>query len=494
MHHLLNRLDELDSPRVTLVGDYMLDRYIYGDVERISPEAPVPILKAVRRESRVGGAGNVAGSIPVMGGSVDCVGLIGQDARGTELLTLLEAAGADTSGLTRVADRCTTVKSRLVGLAQHRRAQQILRMDDEDSDPLPEATLDAIERNLRRLLPQGSVLAVEDYNKGVLCHDRTPAWIGLARSAGKPVIVDPALIDSYHRYRGCTMLTPNRYEASRASGVEILQPNDLARASDAIIDQTGAEAVVITLDKEGIYLGRPGGAGKVIPTRPRNVYDVSGAGDVVMAMLALALGGGIPFEEACELANVAGGLEVERFGVVPISREEIINEITRMIGQRGSKVLDRRRLAEEIDRRRRQGEAVVFTNGCFDLLHMGHVRYLQQARQLGSCLIVAANSDASVQRLKGPDRPIIGQAERAEMLGSLECVDFVTVFDEDTPEVLLSLLRPDVLVKGGTTPVVVGREIVEGYGGKVCTLEAVEGLSTTRIIERIGSSLKRDNP
>jgi D-beta-D-heptose 7-phosphate kinase/D-beta-D-heptose 1-phosphate adenosyltransferase len=491
MHHLLNRLESFGTPRVLLVGDFMLDRYIYGDIERISPEAPVPVLKVVRRESRVGGAGNVAGSIPGLGGQVRCVGVIGQDDRGRELSALLAAKGVGVDGLVPIGERCTTVKTRMVGLAQHRRAQQVMRLDDEQVEPLSGEILARIATALTDGLAECDVLALEDYNKGVLCHGRTAEWIGAAREQGKPTIVDPALLDSYERYRGCTLLTPNRFEAGRAAGINIQSDGDLPGAVDAILEQTGAEAVVITLDKEGCYLGRAGGAGKLIPTRPRAVYDVSGAGDVVMAMMALSVGAGAPFDEACELANVAGGLEVEKFGVVAIRREEVIAEITHMIGQRGSKVLDRSSLAEELKRRRRNGETIVFTNGCFDLLHMGHVRYLQQARELGTCLIVATNSDDSVRRLKGPSRPIIEQDERAEMLGSLECVDFVTVFSEDTPETLLELLRPDVLVKGGTTAHVVGRDIVEGYGGRVLTLPAVEGLSTTKIIERIGNTLQK---
>ncbi len=488
MHHLLDRLSKMDSPRVLLVGDYMLDRYVYGDVERISPEAPVPVLKVVKREARVGGSGNVAASLPVLGARVDCVGVVGQDDDGRQLLSLLEACRARPEAVVPLEGRCTTVKSRFVGLAQHRRAQQMFRVDVEEVSPLGPEVLDRIGQTLFAKLEACDVLALEDYNKAVLAHDRTPEWIARARKACKPVVVDPALIGDYRRYRGATLLTPNRYETAVASSMPAESIQEVQAAAEKILADTQSEAVAVTLDREGMLLARRGGKHVLVPTRPRAVYDVSGAGDVVLAMFAMALGGGCPLEEACELANVAGGLEVERFGVVPIAREEVIDEIEREIGLRRSKVLDRNHLSAEVDRRRRRGETVVFTNGCFDLLHMGHVRYLQQARELGNCLIVATNSDASVSRLKGPCRPIIGQQERAEMLSCLECVDFVTVFDEETPEALLELLRPDVLVKGGTTPIVVGREIVEGYGGHVLTLEAVEGLSTTQIIDRITQS------
>jgi len=328
------------------------------------------------------------------------------------------------------------------------------------------------------------VLALEDYNKGVLGGTNTPRIIDDARSAGVPVVVDPALISDYRRYAGATLLTPNRFEAALASSVEIVDRESMVRAAERITAITRADAVVITLDRDGAFLYTDG-AGKVIPTRARSVYDVSGAGDEVLAMLAVAIGDGCDLDSAVGLANVAGGLEVEQFGITPITRAQVTDELRKMIGLRTSKVIDRKTLVEELARRRKRGEKIVFTNGCFDLLHVGHVRYLQQAREQGACLVVAINSDASVSRLKGSGRPIIGADERAEMLGALECVDYVTVFDEDTPEHLLGLLKPEMLVKGGTTPVVVGREIVEGYGGVVQTLELVDGLSTTNIIDRI---------
>jgi len=240
------------------------------------------------------------------------------------------------------------------------------------------------------------------------------------------------------------------------------------------------------LDREGAFLITPDGPGRVLPhSHPRDVYDVSGAGDVVLAALAVGLACGCTPGEAVDLANVAAGLEVERAGFVPVTRQDVIDELHHLIGLREGKVVSREFLASQVAVRRNRGERIVFTNGCFDLLHAGHVRYLQQARQLGQCLIMGLNSDESVRRLKGADRPIIPENERAEMLAALECVDFVTIFDEDTPEALLELLKPDVLAKGGTTPVVVGRDIVEGYGGEVLTLDPVEGTSTTAIIERI---------
>ena len=486
MQELLNTIEGFGSPRIAIVGDFMLDRYVYGDVERINPEAPVPVLRIVRSETSVGGSGNPATAIVALGGQAVCVGVVGKDAGGEELASMLLAAGADTSGLVRLAGRPTSVKTRYVGLAQHRMAQQILRVDEESTEPINSDVKTTLRAAVRSHLADCKVLAVEDYNKGVLNDDNTPLLIEDAVKAGLAVIVDPALGVNYRRYRSATLLTPNRYEASQASGVEITDDASLAAAGKRILDITDAAAVLITLDKEGAYLHEKSGEGRRIPHwHPREVYDVTGAGDVVLAMLAVAVAEGCDFAQAAALANVAGGLEVERFGVVPIKRSEVVDEMHMTLGQRAGKVIGRKQLAERISQRKAKGETIVFTNGCFDLLHMGHVNYLQQARDLGNCLIVAINSDDSVRRLKGPSRPIIGEAERGKMLAAMECVDYVTIFDEDTATELLELLKPDMQVKGGTTPEVVEREIVESYGGKAVTLDAVEGLSTTKIIDQI---------
>ncbi len=488
METLLKSLEQLGRPKVMLVGDFMLDKYVYGYAERISPESPVPVLNVVRHEYRMGGAASAAAAVAALGAEVICAGAVGDDGDGAELTRLLKEAGADTSAVIPLADRRTTVKTRFVGLAQHRHPQQMLRADAEDAFPLRGEGAHMLLSAVKERLKDCDVVALEDYNKGVLCPELITQIIAAAREAGKKIIADPACIENYSRYEGATVLTPNRYEASLAGGLNVTDDESMRRAAEAIMQSTSAHAVIITLDKEGAFLLTHGGPPRTIATRPRNIYDVSGAGDEVLAALAVAIAAGWDYDRAVRLANVAGGLEVERFGVAPISRKEIADELTHILGLRNGKIYDRGKLAEELNRRQHGGDKVIFTNGCFDLLHMGHVRYLQQARRLGNCLVVAVNSDESVRRLKGSSRPVIGQDERAEMLASLECVDYVTIFEEDTPAELLELLRPDVLVKGGTTDVVVAREIVEGYGGEVLTLEKVEGLSTTGIIERILNS------
>ena len=484
MQALIERIEQFGHPRVVVVGDFMLDRYVYGDVERINPEAPVPVLRKVRQESVVGGAGRVAAATIALGGTPVCVGIVGADDGAAELKDLL--GGAETDGLLARPDRPTAVKTRYVGLAQHRNAQQMFRVDEEATAPMDGEIAADLLAAVKRLAGKADILVLEDYGKGVLNAETAPPFVAAAREAGLRVLVDPACIEDYSLYAGVTLLTPNRYEAELASGIEIVDDASLEAAGRAILETTRAELLVITLDREGAYLIGADTPGQLFPhSHPRSVYDVSGAGDVVLAALAVGLAGGCNSAEAVDLANVAAGLEVERFGFVPITRQDVIDELHHLIGLREGKVVSREFLAAQVAVRRNRGEKIVFTNGCFDLLHAGHVRYLQQARQLGQCLILAVNSDDSVRRLKGADRPIIPEDERAEMLAALECVDFVTIFDEDTPEALLALLKPDVLAKGGTTPVVVGREIVEAAGGDVLTLDPVEGTSTTAIIDRI---------
>ncbi|MCJ7543169.1 MAG: bifunctional heptose 7-phosphate kinase/heptose 1-phosphate adenyltransferase [Phycisphaerae bacterium] len=489
MHELLERLERFGSPRVALVGDFMLDRYVYGQANRLSQEAPVPVLRALRSATTPGGAGNVASALLALGARAICIGLIGHDQAGDELKDLLTGAGAQISGLVRLAKFATVVKTRYVGLGQHRNPQQLLRVDQEDPATVSDTVRGTLRAALRGELRHSKTVVIQDYDKGALNETNTPQIIADARKAGAAVVVDPAGIRDYRRYVGATLLKPNRYEAEVATGISIVDEVSLERAARQLILAADLDAVAISLDKDGVYLCVKGSPGRHFPPpRALTVYDITGAGDVLVAMLALALGEGCDFAQAVTLGNLVGGMAVERFGPVPVQKEEVLEELRRLTGLRGRKLRTHKQLLDEITRRRRAGQTLVFTNGVFDLLHMGHLRYLRQARQLGSCLVVAINSDASARRLKGARRPVIGQDERAEMLGALECVDFVTIFDEDTPKPLLELLKPDVLVKGGSTDQIVGHEIVEKYGGRVRKLELVSGLSTTDIINRVLTS------
>jgi len=489
MRHLIDVFESLSGVRVALVGDFMLDRYVYGDSERISPEAPVPVLRVVSQESRPGGAGSVAMNIVALGGGVSCVGLTGRDAHGDELVGLLDGAGAETAMLTRLPDKPTTVKQRLIGLAQHRHRQQMLRLDVEADGPPGADVAKTIRASLRSAMASCQVVALEDYDKGVLTDQTAPALIADARSAGRAVIVDPARIDDYGRYRGATLLTPNRFEAELASGIRITDDDALARAARRLLDATDAEAAIVTLDREGAYLARHGADGIRIPTRERKVYDVSGAGDAVLAMLAVAVAGGADLADAAALANVAGGVSVGRFGVVPVTRAEVLGELLDARRAARGKVLPRADMAAEAKRLIAAGKRLVFTNGCFDILHAGHVQYLSFARDQGDVLIVGLNSDDSVRRMKGPSRPVVAQADRAKVLAALESVDYVCVFDEDTPAEIIDAIAqgPITLVKGEDwrDKGVVGRETVERRGGRVVLASLAPGRSSSDIIAKI---------
>lgn len=473
--------------RVLLVGDFMLDRYVFGDAERISPEAPVPVLRVVERQDRVGGAGSVALNVVALGARVHCCGVLGKDTFGERVAALLRDAGAEVDGLRRVSDRPTITKTRLVGLAEHRHRQQILRVDDELVRPLAAADHDALVAAIRAVLPQVDVVCLEDYAKGVLTPALCALVIDLARQHHKPVLVDPPRDRHWEKYRGATLMTPNRAELEIGVG-RTLAEDELDSAAAELARKLALDALVVTLGRDGARLVRPDGGVRNFPTRPRAVYDNTGAGDAVLAMMAVALAAGATWEQAVPLANIAGGLEVGKFGCVPIARDEVLAELHS--GHENStrgKVRTASEVVAELTARRQRGEKVVFTNGCFDVLHPGHVDLLERAKSLGSLLVVGLNSDASVrQQNKGDDRPIRKQQDRARMLAALACVDFVVLFDEPDPTRLVEQLAPDVLAKGGDwAHWIAGRELVESRGGQVVLLDLVEGYSTTRELERI---------
>ena len=482
-------LDRLGRPRVLVLGDLMLDRYVHGDAERISPEAPIQVLKAALEENRLGGACAVANNLSALGARAELVGVVGRDGTGERLLAMLRETGVGVAGVRRVSDRPTTLKTRFVGRAQHRIPQQVLRVDREVDRPVDRATESALARSVERGLKRAAVLVVSDYAKGVVTRGVAQRAIRAARRRGVPVLVDPIRNSDYSHYRGATLLTPNRVETEVASGRKIVGAASLAEISRGLIGRLKLEALAITLDKEGAYLAERGRRGRMIPTRPRNVFDNAGAGDMFISALAVAVASGANLADAVALANVAGGIEVEKFGVQTVSREEIASDLMATGGKRRSL----RELAADLKRDRRNGLRVVFTNGCFDLLHHGHVEYLEFARTQGDRLVVGLNSDASVRRLKGAGRPLVGEADRARVLAGLAAVDYVVVFEEDTPAKLIRAVRPDVLVKGEDWRAkgVVGSEFVESYGGRVVLAPLAAGASTTGLIERARGAKKK---
>jgi D-beta-D-heptose 7-phosphate kinase/D-beta-D-heptose 1-phosphate adenosyltransferase len=476
---------DLGHPTVVVFGDAMLDRYVFGGISRISPEAPIQILRVAREEERPGGAASVAHDLAVLGARVRLVGCVGDDESGHALRRLMSAATIDAKGLVETKGRPTTLKTRMVARgAAHSVSQQVLRVDREDTSPLRAADENRVIAAFKKALSGASAVVISDYAKGVVSEANAHAVIEAARAGGVPVVVDPKGRD-YARYRGATVITPNRKETFEATGIEPTGAAGVEAAGRKLADLTKVDAVIITLDKDGIAIVPRKGACELVPTTPREVYDVTGAGDVVAAVLGLALADGRTLREAVLLANVAAGVEVGKVGAAPVSREEILAAL----GARPPsvhRVVDPATLCRELAALRAAGKRVVFTNGCFDILHAGHARYLHEARREGDVLVVGLNSDASVRRLKGAGRPVVPQDDRAELLASLGCVDFVVVFDEDTPERIIREVEPDVLVKGEDwkDKGVVGREFVEARGGRVVLVRLLPGRSTTSIVEK----------
>jgi D-beta-D-heptose 7-phosphate kinase/D-beta-D-heptose 1-phosphate adenosyltransferase len=511
---LLATFDNLGHPRVLVLGDLILDRYTFGNAERVSQEAPVILLRAEQREARLGGAANVCHMLRGLQAEVACAGVVGADAEGELVRKLLSDAGVDHVALVVDSTRPTTVKERFIGRAQGRHPHQMLRVDSEVRDPIAGELEARITERLLATVAEFDVVLVSDYDKGVCTPELLREVIIAARAAGVPVLVDPIRATDYSRYRGATSMTPNRLEAELATGVRIVTAADAIRAGHRLCHELGLDLGIVTLDRDGMALVQPDGRGEVFPTRPRAVYDITGAGDMALAMIGVALAAGVTPPQALQLANIAAGLEVEKVGVAVIPRSEIRQRLIETEGTgvsrasqppgdsnatpapalapgnpRGaaaprSKLVTLDELVHLAASHRAAGRKLVFTNGCFDLLHVGHVSYLAEARAHGDLLVVGLNSDASVRRLKGPTRPVVRQQDRATMLASLSAVDYVIVFHEDTPHDVLRQLRPEVLVKGGTyTPAeVVGHEIVESYGGRVAVCGLVEGVSTTAIL------------
>lgn len=507
---LLATFDQLGRPRVLVLGDLILDRYTFGDAERVSQEAPVILLRAQQREARLGGAANVCHMLRGLEASVTCSGVVGGDADGELVRKLLGEAAVDHSLLLADQSRPTTVKERFIGRAQGKHPHQMLRVDSEVRDPICTRLEDEIIAQILARIAEFDVVLVSDYDKGVCTPRVLRETIDGARRAGVPVLVDPIRSRDYSRYRGATAMTPNRLEAELATGVKIVTTEQAFQAADKLRRELDLALGIVTLDRDGMALVDASGQGSIYPTRPRAVYDITGAGDMALAMIGVSLAAGAPAPDALRLGNVAAGLEVEKIGVAVIPRAEIRARLIEeqaaaeraLTAPRGavvaprSKILRLDDLARQAAAHRAQGERIVFTNGCFDLLHVGHVSYLAEARAMGDLLIVGLNSDASVRRLKGPTRPVISEQDRAAMLAALAAVDYVIVFDEPTPHRLLHHLRPDVLVKGGTykPSEVVGHEVVEAYGGKVCVAGLIDGVSTTAILASLGDAGEAPKP
>jgi D-beta-D-heptose 7-phosphate kinase / D-beta-D-heptose 1-phosphate adenosyltransferase len=477
VNSLLAVLERYAGLRIWVIGDLMLDEYVMGAVERISPEAPVPVVRVRDTEHRLGGAANVARQVAALGAHVSLAGVVGEDAPGDDFLRLCAASNIDTRAVVRLPERRTTRKLRVLG-----HSQQLLRLDWEDAKPCsPQITVRMVSKLTDGTRPDAIILS--DYAKGVLTPETIAAITGLRGTA--PVVVDPKHRD-FTRYRGATTITPNLRELEAAAG-QTLDPDDgaaIAAAARPLAVAAGLEAMVVTLGDRGMLIVPADGQTTAVPATQRAVYDVTGAGDTAISVLTLSLAAQAPLLAAAQLANAAAGVSVGQIGAVAVDAASIRDAIA---AHPDSKILGRDDLAARAATWRMAGKRIVFTNGCFDLLHAGHLSLLSQSAKLGDVLVLAINSDASVRRLKGPERPLVPQEDRAAVLAALGFVDAVTIFDEDTPLEVLQVVRPHVLVKGGDYKLeqVVGRELIEATGGRVILVPLTPEKSTTALVEKI---------
>jgi D-beta-D-heptose 7-phosphate kinase/D-beta-D-heptose 1-phosphate adenosyltransferase len=467
------KLPRFDSGRVLVFGDVMLDRYWHGSTERISAEAPIPVVDIQEVEDRLGGAANVALNIASLGGAAGLIGAVGEDESATILRAKLGSAGIE-DGLVTMSDRPTITKFRIVS-----RKQQLVRADFELTDDIDS---NVFQPMLDKRLQTCDVLVLSDYDKGVLADPQQA--IQSATALKKPILVDPKFKD-FTFYAGATLVKPNQNEFRVAVG-SWSSEQEMVLKAQTMMSNLGFSSMLVTRGSEGMTLVQSNGQLMHLPARSREVFDVSGAGDTVIATLAAALAAGESLVDAVQHCNIAAGIVVTKLGTASVSGPELRLEVAETRAS-AKGVMTREQLTTAVAEARADGQRVVFTNGCFDILHAGHVEYLTEARQRGDRLIVAINDDAGVRRLKGEGRPINTVDRRQTMLAGLEAVDWVVSFPEDTPEALLELVRPDVLVKGGDYSVdqVVGGDIVTAYGGEVSVLKLVDGLSTTALAEKI---------
>lgn len=467
---------------VLVIGDVMLDRYLIGEVNRISPEAPVPVVLLKSQQDRAGGASNVAANLALLGVKTHMIGMVGHDGEAAILIDLMNEAGINTSDMVRTPHRPTVAKTRI--LSGH---QQMVRLDQESNTPLNQTEnallLDAIKAQLTQ---KPALVILSDYAKGVLTKDICMLVIQQCKALQIPVLVDPKGHD-YSKYAGATALTPNKKETAEACFTSTRDPKLIDKASE-LKHQLGLQFLVVTRGEEGISLIDD--HAHLLPATAKQVFDVSGAGDTVIATLAAGLINNLAPLQALQLANIAAGVVVGKVGTVPIQQDELIAAISaEQTSEQAHKVCDLAHLQLKVANWKKAKQKIVFTNGCFDLLHAGHVTYLEAAKKRGDKLILGLNTDRSVSALKGPTRPVVNENDRARVIAALESVDAVILFDEDTPLHLINTLKPDVIAKGSdyTEAQVVGAEEVKSWGGEVALIDLVAGRSTSNIIKKLNS-------
>lgn len=475
-------IDRFASCRILCIGDVMLDRFIYGTVERISPEAPIPVFSIREERSMLGGAGNVARNLTSLGAHTTFLSVIGNDKTGHELIAMIGAEPLANPYLVTENGRISTTKTRFVA-----GMQQVLRADREIHAAITQATTERILDTARKEIQAHDVMLLSDYAKGLLTSDIVRELIAMAQGHGKPVLVDPKSRD-FGLYEGATLISPNLHELANAAGVDVKSEADIIAAGRRLMADHAIANMLITRSRDGMLLLSEDGANHPIPVRAQEVADVSGAGDTAIATLTLMIAAGASLIEAAQLANLAAGIVVGRLGTAVVTPQDLKTALFAEERSDGvHKILPIDSAGAQAEQWRRDGKKVGFTNGCFDLMHSGHLALLSQARSQCDRLIVGLNSDASVKRLKGETRPVNGEIERALMLAALSAVDMVVIFEEDTPLQILEQIRPDLLIKGSDYQKheVVGYELVESYGGSVLLVPLKPGYSTTNLIRRL---------
>jgi D-beta-D-heptose 7-phosphate kinase / D-beta-D-heptose 1-phosphate adenosyltransferase len=481
---LSNLITRFQEKHLLVIGDLMLDRFIYGSVERISPEAPIPVLRIQRETATLGGAGNVVRNLAALGAQVDVIGITGDDSAAFDLAQLFAELPNVTPMILKDASRPTTLKVRCIG-----GSQQLLRADRESSTPIDHAQEKQLLERIHATLPTAEAIILSDYAKGVLTEHMIAAILKLAQK--RPVIVDPKGRD-FSRYRGTFMITPNRKELTEATGVTAIKTiAEAEQAARVLITAYDINTVMAKLGADGVCLVTREQPALHIKGTAREVFDVSGAGDTVVAIMALALAAGSGLENAARLANLGGSIVVGKVGTATVTSNDLLEGLEQSRQNGGhDKLMDWQKAGEQCEKWRAQGLKIGFTNGCFDILHPGHIALLRQARARCDRLILGLNTDASVKRLKGPLRPVNNETSRAAVLGALSDIDGIVLFDQDTPLELIRHLRPHLLVKGEdyTPETVVGWDLVKSWGGELLLATLVKDQSTTKIIARAGGS------
>ena len=477
-------LSRLDHCRLLVVGDLMLDEYVWGDVERISPEAPVQVVSVNREDATLGGAGNVINNLVALGAQVSVVGALGKDTHGRILINHLKKIGADTGGVVQASDRITIRKTRIIS-----DNQQVLRIDRESTHPIPKRLHNRLLKEAKRQLPDVDAVIISDYGKGLITSALISELAQVARAQNTLVIADPKGLD-FGKYDGVTLITPNTKEASLAAGIDIRNENDLCTAAERLLDKIDIDGLLITRGKDGVAYFEHDQPPLYVATKARQVFDVSGAGDTVVAVLSLGLAAGYPMQEAISLANAAAGIVVSKVGTATVTRAELQEALAPLYDPSVYKNKNLAELEKISARLKAGGNRIVLTNGCFDFLHAGHIRLFGASKELGDVLIVALDDDQSVRELKGEGRPVITASERVKILSAIDSVDYVTVFATKNLTQVIKAIRPDILAKGSNyeSEQVLGREIVEAMGGRIALVPLGKDISSSRIIDNIKKS------